>query len=103
MCGDADPQRRALGEQPQKQSEKADGEHGKVAGAASMTGPMIRRALVRVTHRTGYGLVLRCVLGFADALRRVADQVQAPEDPVAEQQRADEQHGQLPGGEQLHR
>jgi hypothetical protein len=52
---------------------------------------MIRGMPVRVTHRTG--LVLRCVLRIIGALRRVADQVQGPEDPVAEEQRADEQHG----------
>jgi hypothetical protein len=99
MCGETDPQRSALGEQPQKQPEKADGEHGEVPGGHSMTGSMIRGVPVRLAHRTGRGLVLR----VAGALRRVADQVQTPEDPVAEQQRADEQHGQLPGAEQLHR
>jgi hypothetical protein len=103
MCGQADPQRPACREQPQKQPEKADGEHGEVPGAGLMTGPMVSRVLVRATHRTGYGLVLRCVLRVAGALRSVADQVQSPEDPVAEEQRADEQHGQLPGAEQLHR
>jgi hypothetical protein len=102
-CIECDPQRPALGEQPQKQPEKADGEHGEVPGAGLMTGPMIRGGLMRAAHRTGRGLVLRCVLSVAGALRRVADQVQGPEDPVAEEQRADEQHGQLPGAEQLHR
>jgi hypothetical protein len=99
MCGETDPQRPALGEQSQKQPEKADGEHGEVPGGRPMTGSMIRGLPVRAAHRTGRGLVLR----VAGALRRVADQVQAPEDPVAKQQRADEQHGQLPGAEQLHR
>jgi hypothetical protein len=33
----------------------------------------------------------------------LAPQVQSPEDPVAEEQSADEQHGQLPGAEGLHR
>ena len=54
---------------------------------------MIRRVLVRVTHRAGRGWVLRLVLRVADALRRVADLVQGPEDPMAQEQRADEQHG----------
>ena len=85
MCGETDPQRSALGEQPQKQPEKADGEHGEVPGAR----PMIRRVLVHAAHHTGRGLVLR----VAGALRRVADQVQGPERPVAQEQRADEQHG----------
>ena len=39
-------------------------------------------------------LMLRCVLS-SDAPRRVADQVHYPEDAVAEQQRAGEQHGQM--------
>ena len=84
-----DPQRRALGEQPQEQAEEADDERGEVPGAR----PVIRGVLVRVTHRAGRSLVLRCVLRVGDALRRVADQVQGPEDPVAQQQRADEQQG----------
>jgi hypothetical protein len=83
MCGEADPQRPALGEQPQKQPEKADGEHGKVPGAGPMAGPVIRGVLVRVTYRTSCSLVLRRVLRVTGALRRVADQVQGPEDPVA--------------------
>jgi hypothetical protein len=49
---------------------------------------MIRRVLVRATHRTG--LVLRWVLRVVGAPRRVADQVQGAEDPVAEEQRTDE-------------
>jgi len=48
--------------------------------------------LVRVT-RTTRGVVLRWVLRVAGALRRVAEQVQSPEDPVAEKQRYDEQQG----------
>ena len=56
-----------------------------------MTGPVIRRVSVRVTHRTC--VVLRCVLSATDALRRVAEQVHRPEYSVAEEQRADEQHG----------
>ena len=56
-----------------------------------MTDPVIRRVSMRVTHRTG--VVLRCVLSATDALRRVAEQVQGPEDSVTEEQRADEQHG----------
>jgi hypothetical protein len=51
-----------------------------------------RGMLVRVT-RPSCGLVLRCVLCAAGALRRVAEQMQRPEDPVAEEQRDDEQHG----------
>jgi hypothetical protein len=93
-----DPQQRAVADQSQEQAEEADGEHGKVPG----TRPMTRRMLVRITYPTGRGLVLRCVLRFG-ALRRVADQVQGPEGPVAEKQRADEQHGQPPDVEQLHR
>jgi hypothetical protein len=54
---------------------------------------MIRWVLARVTYRTDHGLVLRCMLTVADALRRVADQVQGAEDPVAEEKRADEQYG----------
>ena len=46
---------------------------------------------MRVMHLTG--LVLRCVLSATDALRKVAEQVQGPEDSVTEEQRADEQHG----------
>jgi hypothetical protein len=89
MRTECDPQRRALGEQSQEQAEEADDEHGEVRGAR----PVIRGVLVRVTHRAGRSLVLRCVLRVADALWRVADKVQGPEDPVAEEQRADEQHG----------
>jgi hypothetical protein len=99
MCGEANPQRPTLGEQPQKQPEKADGEHGEVLGARPMSGSMIRGVLVCGTHRTGRGLVLRCVIRVTGALRRVADQVQGPEDPVTEEQRADDEHGQLPDAE----
>ena len=66
-CGEVDLQRRALGEQPHKQPEEAEDEHGKVPGA----GPIIRRVLVRAAHCPG--LVLRCVLRVADALWRVAE------------------------------
>ena len=89
MRTECDPQRRALGEQSQEQAEEAEDEHGEVPGAR----PVIRGVLVRVAHRAGRGLVLRLVLRVADARWRVADQVQNPEDPVAQQQRADEQHG----------
>jgi hypothetical protein len=65
--GEADPQRRALGEQPHKQPEETEDEHSKVPGA----GPIIRRVLVRAAHCPG--LVLRCVLRVADALWRVAE------------------------------
>jgi hypothetical protein len=51
-----------------------------------------RGMLVHAT-RPSCGLVLRCVLCVAGALRRVAEQVQGPEDSVTEEQRADEQHG----------
>jgi hypothetical protein len=61
---------------------------------------VIRGVLVRAARRSG--LVLRCMPCVAGALRR-ADQVQGPEDPVAEEQSANEQHGQLPGAERLHR
>ena len=50
---------------------------------------MIRRVLVGAAHHPG--VVLRCVLRVAGALRRVADQVQGPEDPVAEEQRPHEE------------
>jgi hypothetical protein len=73
----------------QEQREQAEGEHGEVPCA----GPVIRWGLVRVTYRTDHGLVLRCMLTVAEALRRVADQVQSAEDPVAEEKRADEQYG----------
>jgi hypothetical protein len=56
-----------------------------------MTDPVIRRVSMRVIHLTG--VVLRCVLSASDALRKVAEQVQGPEDSVTEEQRADEQHG----------
>jgi hypothetical protein len=55
---------------------------------------MIRWVLGRITHRPG--LVLRWVLRVAGALRRVADQVQVPEDPVAEEQRPHEEERQGP-------
>jgi hypothetical protein len=56
---------------------------------------------VRVT-RPSCVLVLRCVLRVAGApLRRATLQVQAPKDTVAEEQRADEQHGERPGAEKL--
>jgi hypothetical protein len=50
-----------------------------------MTEPMIRGVLVRAAHRpAGSSMVLRCVPRVAGALRWVADQVQGPEDTVAE-------------------
>jgi hypothetical protein len=58
--------------------------------------------LVRVT-RTGRGVVLRQMLRVAGALRSVADQVQGAEDPMAEEQRADEQQGKRPSARHLHR
>jgi hypothetical protein len=84
----SDPQRRALGEQRQEQAEEAD-EYGEVRAACSV----VRGVLVRVTHRADCGVVLYCMLRVAGALWRVAEQVQGSEDPVAEEQRADEQHG----------
>jgi hypothetical protein len=44
---------------------------------------MIRRVLVGAAHHPG--VVLRWVLRIVGALRRVADQVQGPEDAVAEE------------------
>jgi hypothetical protein len=43
---------------------------------------------VSVTRPASRGLMLRCVLAVVGALREVAHQVQSPEDPVAEEQRA---------------
>ena len=77
----------------QEQREQAEGEYGEVPGAGSVTVPIIRWVLVRVTYRTDHSLVLRCMLTVADALRKVADQVHGAEDPVAEEKRADEQYG----------
>jgi hypothetical protein len=88
---ESDPQRRALGEQSQKQPEKAGDEHSEESGADPMTDPVIRRVSVRVMYLTS--LVLRCVLSATDALRKVAEQVHESEDSVTEEQRADEQHG----------
>ena len=76
-CGEVDLQRRALGEQPHKQPEEAEDEHGKVPGAGPMTGSMSGSVtcgvLVRAAHRPGRGLVFRSVLRVADALWRVAE------------------------------
>ena len=72
-CGETDPQRRALGEQPHKQPKEAEGEHGKVPGGGSVTGSVTGGVLVRAAHRPGRGLVFRSVLRVADALRRVAE------------------------------
>ena len=81
--GECDPQLPALGEQPQEQDEETDDEHGEVPGARRVTGPMICGVLVRAARRSG--LVLRCMPCVASALRKVADQVQGPEDAVAEE------------------
>ena len=89
MRAESDAQRCPLEEQPQEQAEEVDDEHGEVPGAR----PVIRGVLVCAAHRAGLGLVLCCVLRVADALRRVAEQVQGPGGSVAEEQRADEQHG----------
>jgi len=64
---------------------------------------MNRGVLVRITHPTGHGLVLRCMLHFASALREVAHQVQSSEGPVAQQQRNNKQQGWLPDAGPLHR
>ena len=92
---ESDPHRRALREQPQEQAEETD-EHSKVPGAGSMTGPMTRGLLGRITHRTGRAMVLRWVLCVVGAVWRVADQVQGSEDPVAEKQRPHEEERQRP-------
>jgi hypothetical protein len=43
------------------------------------------------------------MLGAADApLQRITHQVQGPEKTVAEEYRANEQHGQVPDAEQLY-
>jgi hypothetical protein len=47
---------------------------------------MICGLLVRAS-RSIRGVMLRCLPRATSALRRVADQVQGPEDPVAEEQR----------------
>jgi hypothetical protein len=60
-----------------------------------MAGPVI--------HRTGRGMVLRRLLRVAGTLLGVAEQVQRPEDPVAENQRDDEHQGLLSEAERLHR
>jgi alanyl-tRNA synthetase len=64
-----------------------------------MAGPII--------HRTGRGMVLRRVLRrmlrVAGTLLGVAEQVQGPEDPVAQKQRDDEHQGLLSEAERLHR
>src|SRR5215208_2031629 len=88
MRAESDAQRCPLEEQPQEQAEDAEDEHGEVLDARPM---MTRGVLVRLTHRTGCGLVVRCVLRVASALRRVAHQVQSSEYPVAQQQRENEQ------------
>jgi hypothetical protein len=64
-----------------------------------MAGPII--------HRTGRGMVrrrmLRRMLRVAGTLLGVAEQVQGPEDPVAQKQRDDEHQGLLSEAERLHR
>jgi hypothetical protein len=85
--GECDPQRPALGEQPQEQAEETD-EHGKVPGAR----PMISRVLMGAAHHPG--VVLRCVLRVAGTLRRVADQVQGPQDAMTEEKRPHEEERQ---------
>jgi hypothetical protein len=52
---ESDPQRSALGEQPQEQAEDADGEDSEVPRARIVA----RGLLVRVTHRAGRNMVLR--------------------------------------------
>ncbi len=93
------PPRGTLGEQAQEQADEA-GNHGEVLGTSSMT----RRVLMCTSRRSGRGgRMLRRVPCAISALRRIADQVQGPEGTVAEEQRAGEQHGQLPDVKQLHR
>jgi hypothetical protein len=78
-----------LGEQAYQEAEET-GEHCEVLGA----GPVPYWVFVRVGRSPGVrNPVLRRVLGSSDALRRVADEVHDPEDTVAEQQGACEQHG----------
>jgi hypothetical protein len=60
-----------------------------------MAGPII--------HRTGRGMVRRRMLRVAGTLLGVAEQVQGPEDPVAQKQRDDEHQGLLSEAERLHR
>jgi hypothetical protein len=64
---------------------------------------MTRGVLMCTSLRSSRGVMLRCVLSSASAHWRTTDQVQGPEDTVAQEQRAGEQHGQLPDPEQLHR
>ncbi len=56
---------------------------------------MTRVVSVSVTQPASRGLMLPCVLVVVGTLREVAHQVQSPENPVAQQKRADEQHGQM--------
>jgi hypothetical protein len=49
---------------------------------------------MRVTCRPGRGQVLCCMLRAASAFRRVADKVQGPKDPVAQEQRPHEEERQ---------
>jgi hypothetical protein len=88
MRAESDARRCPLEEHPQEQAEDAEDEHGEVLDARPM---MTRGVLVRLTHPTGCGLVVRCVLRVASALRRVAHQVQSSEYPVAQQQRENKQ------------
>jgi hypothetical protein len=78
-----------LGEQAYQEAEET-GEHCEVLCAD----PVAYWVFVRVGRSPGVRRpVLRRVLGSSDALRRVADEVHYPEDAVAEQQGACEQHG----------
>jgi hypothetical protein len=82
---ESNPQRRALEEQSQEQAEDTGGKDSEIPRACVVA----RGVLVRLT-RPSRGLVLRCMLRGGSALWRVAEQVQGSEDPVAEEQRADE-------------
>ena len=86
------PQWSGCVKQPRKQTEEADDDHGEVLGAHCMA----CRMLMDVTRRSGCVLVLRRVVCPAGALWRVADEVQCPEDAVAEEQRPYEEERQEP-------
>jgi hypothetical protein len=60
---------------------------------------MTSGVLVSASRLSSYGVMLYCVTDAIGALRRATDQVQGPEGAVAEEQRAGEQHGQLPYAE----
>ncbi len=57
---------------------------------------MSRGVLMCTSLRSSRGVMLRCVLSSASAHWRVTDQVQGPEDTVAEEQRPHEEERQEP-------